>query len=67
MIFYGSNSWNYTKLGHVDDMTGWEEALGSGDVTVKRLLMQGSCRDTWSFCCANITKNKHRFCNGLHA
>ncbi len=20
--------------------------------------MQGSCRDTWSFCCANITKNK---------
>lgn len=34
VIFYGSNSWSYTKLGHVDDMTGWEEALGSGDVTV---------------------------------
>lgn len=34
VIFYGSNSWSYTRLGHVDDLTGWEEALGRGDVTV---------------------------------
>ena len=34
VIFYGSNSWSYTRLGHVDDLTGWEQALGSGDVTV---------------------------------
>ncbi len=34
VIFYGSNSWNYTRLGHIEDLTGWEEALGSGDVTV---------------------------------
>ena len=34
VIFYGSNSWSYTRLGHVDDLTGWEEALGSEDVTV---------------------------------
>ena len=34
VIFYGSNSWSYTRLGHIGDLTGWEEALGGGDVTV---------------------------------
>lgn len=34
VIFYGSNSWSYTRLGHIDDLTGWEKALGNGDVTV---------------------------------
>ncbi len=34
VIFYGSNSWSYTRLGHIEDLTGWEEALGRGDVTV---------------------------------
>ncbi|MCD7868318.1 MAG: hypothetical protein LUG62_09065 [Clostridiales bacterium] len=34
VIFYGSNSWAYTHLGHIDDLTGWEDALGSGDVEV---------------------------------
>lgn len=34
VIFYGSNTWSYTRLAHIDDLTGWEEALGGGEVTV---------------------------------
>lgn len=34
VLFYGSNSWSYTRIGKIDDLTGWTEALGSGDVSV---------------------------------
>ena len=34
MIFYGSNTWSYTRLGRIEDLSGWEEALGAGAVTV---------------------------------
>ncbi len=34
VLFYGSNSWSYTPLGKIDDLTGWTEALGSGDLSV---------------------------------
>ena len=36
VVFYGSNSWAYTRLGHIADKTAEEmaELLSSGDVTV---------------------------------
>ena len=36
VIFYGSNSWAYTRLGHITDKTAGElsELLGNGDVTI---------------------------------
>ena len=41
VVFYGSNSWAYTRLGRIIDKTPEEmrELLGNGDVTVT-LLMQ---------------------------
>ena len=33
VIFYGSNSWRYTRIGKVDDLANWKKALGSKDVT----------------------------------
>lgn len=36
VVFYGSNAWTYTKLGHIIDKSAQElaELLGSGDVTI---------------------------------
>ena len=35
VIFYGSNSWAYTRLGHVDlSQQEMRERLGSGDVAI---------------------------------
>lgn len=36
VVFYGSNSWAYTRLGHVTDQTPEQmrELLGGGDVTI---------------------------------
>ena len=36
VVFYGSNSWAYTRLGHITDQSEQElaELLGNGDVTI---------------------------------
>lgn len=34
VLFYGSNTWSYTRLGHLDDPAGLQEALGDSDVTL---------------------------------
>ena len=36
MIYYDTNSWNFTRLGKIQDITADElkELLGDGDVTV---------------------------------
>jgi hypothetical protein len=36
VVFYGSNSWAYTRLGHVTDQTAAQlkDLLGNGDVTL---------------------------------
>jgi len=39
VVFYGSNSWAYTRLGRVDlDADALEELLGNGDVTLTLAL-----------------------------
>lgn len=37
VIFYGSNSWSYTRLGHIDNATSesLRRVLGSGDVCIR--------------------------------
>ena len=40
VMFYGSNSWSYTRIGKIDNLTGWRKALGAGDITPVFTLAQ---------------------------
>ena len=40
VVFYGGNSWSYTKLGHIDDVEGLTEALGRGNVEITFTLQR---------------------------
>ena len=34
VMFYGSNSWSYTRLAKIENLAGWADALGRGSVGV---------------------------------
>jgi hypothetical protein len=41
VLFYGSNSWAYTRLGHMElSHAELKELLGNGDVTI-RIIAEG--------------------------
>lgn len=48
VLFYGSNSWSYTRLGRLDDPSGLQDALGSGDVEIT-FQLAGDREDTRPF------------------
>lgn len=40
VLFYGSNTWDYTRLGRLDDPSGLQDALGSGNLDITFALAQ---------------------------
>lgn len=33
VMFYGTNRWAYTRIARIENLAGWKQALGRGDVT----------------------------------
>lgn len=44
IMFYGSN-WSYTRIGRIEDLSGWEEALGSSSITVVFTLAEQESKE----------------------
>lgn len=34
VLFYGSNSWSYTRLGYIEDVDRFEEIVGNGNIKI---------------------------------
>lgn len=45
VIFYGTNTWSYTPIARITDLAGWEDALGSGDITAAFALTEQPSSD----------------------
>ena len=41
VAFYGPNTWSYTRLAKIENIEGWREALGKGDVTLTFSITAG--------------------------
>ena len=46
VMFYGSNSWSYTRIGKIDDLSDWEKALGSGSPYDRSMTTLGQIMQT---------------------
>ncbi|WP_373845146.1 cyclophilin-like fold protein [Clostridium sp.] len=51
VVYYNNNSWNFTKLGHINDVTQAElkEILGNGNVTMTFELIDSESKKTTDF------------------
>ena len=69
VIFYGSNTWNYTRLGHIDNATaeGLRQTLGEGDVTVTLALPEASSVADARRCTPRCTPPTAGWCSGNRA
>ncbi len=59
VVFYGSNSWSYTRLGRVEGMTQQEltELLGNGDVVLSLFFRDSNGEKTDAYPIEDITLN----------
>lgn len=68
VMFYGSNTWSYTRLARIENLTGWRDALGSGTKAARGLiLICVSHRQRKSkVCFAAMAKRRTRFGLTIH-
>ncbi|XCP85072.1 aldo/keto reductase [Roseburia hominis] len=59
VVFYGSNSWSYTRLGRIEGMTQQEltELLGNGDVVLSLFFRDSNGEKTDAYPIEDITLN----------